>query len=143
MSLRELLKSERLKIRLAATEAKAGGMSRLGGLRGGLLGNLLAPVAEPPIQRQPEPPIQTFEPKIPILSLFLQGSRPVRETISSLILSTQQEQPQQEPSNLDPQIIQCPQCGAEALESFGFCPSCATVLRQMGRQESRSLSVSA
>lgn len=159
MSLRDLVRGQRLKIQLALNEAKSGAPSRGGGvLGGGVLGNIISQRGDiigraSPRNRQvaetgEQPP--NFEPKLPILGLFMQGSRPLRETVSNLILSTQQQpQPQNEPSeppNTDPQIGTCPMCGADVLTTFEYCPVCGHVLKDRdgsAEKESWSLSVQA
>ena len=153
MSLRSLIRTERLRIQLALNEAKNGGSPRgslltgLGGMGSGPLRGL-GSRAFAPRGAKPGTPIEQpgFQPNMPLLELLKGGNRPLRQAARNLILSQQQLQPEPqenpEPS-LDPQIILCPMCGAQALDSFDYCPSCATILRQLGRQESRSLSVSA
>lgn len=150
MSLRDLLRGERLKIQLALNEAKGGGAPRGSLLGGGVLGSLLSQKGDiigraSPRNRQVAEPGEpaNFEPKTPILSLFMQGSRPLRETAKNLILSTQQPQQESlEASNLEPQIGLCPMCRAQVLESFEFCPACAHILRAESCSESSSLSIS-
>ena len=79
MSLRDLLRAERLKIRLAANQAKSGGLPRLGGMGGGVLATLSRARATHG-EAAPSAPVSLqepgFSPTMPLLQLLQGGVYP-------------------------------------------------------------------
>ena len=140
MSVRNRVRSEVLKLRSARLEATGGnGQARAQIPRFGLMERIQTKVQGQQDQQQgrgvsaargPGPGAPQFAPKIPILSIFMSGSRPRRETAGRLISSTNQAALQLQEDETPPPGIICLSCEASNVATAIFCQSCGVDLSE-------------